>query len=296
VSEPYLSRRTLLRSAALGAASVVLGGRQEQAGAAHAASPYGRFKMGLQSYTLRAFPLDDALAKTKALGLSYWEAFPDHLPITDDPPRLAEYRSKLKDAGVQLLAYGVVGFGSDRAANRRVFEFARAMGIRTLSADPAPDSFASLTELVTEFRINIAIHNHGPGSRYSMIQDVATAIRDRDPRIGACVDTGHYLRSGEDPVDAVRRFGRRTYGLHLKDVKGGRQFTELGKGDLQLTRLLETLDDLGYQSVLSLEYEEHEREVIPYVEECLATTRVAVKQLAGRRAQRRRDIPDLKGY
>jgi inosose dehydratase len=293
---PPLSRRSFLHCATLGAVGVALNGRWDPARAAEAAAPYGRFKMGLQSYTLRAFPLDDALAKTKALGITYWEAFPDHMPMTAEAARLAEYRSKLKDAGVQLLAYGVVGFGSDAAANRRVFDFAHAMGIRTVSADPSPDSFASLDELVREYKINIAIHNHGPGSRYSMIQDVATVLRDRDPRIGACVDTGHYLHSGEDPVDAVRRFGRRTYGVHLKDVKGGKQFTELGKGDLQLTRLLETLDDLGYKGVLSLEYEEHEREVIPYVEECLATTRAAVKQLAERRAQRRRDIPAVTGY
>ena len=291
MSEPHLSRRTFLRSAALGAAGITLGGWMEQSGAAESPQPYGRFKMGLQSYTLRSFPLDDALAKTKALGLTYWEAFPDHLPMTDDPKRLAEYRTKLRQAGVQLLAYGVVGFGSDAAANRRTFEFARAMGIRTLSADPSPDSFASLDELVREYKINVAIHNHGPGARYSKIQDVASAIRDRDPRIGACVDTGHYLHSGEDPDDAVRRFGRRTYGVHLKDVKGGRQFTELGKGDLALPRLLSTLQDLDYQGVLALEYEEHERDVIPYVEECLAATRVAVKQVAERKAQRKRDIP-----
>ena len=37
--------------------------------------------------------------------------------------------------------------------------------------------------------------------------------------IGACVDTGHYIRSDEDPVEAIERFGKRTFGVHLKDVK-----------------------------------------------------------------------------
>jgi inosose dehydratase len=247
--------------------------------------------MGLQTYTLRAFSTDEALAKTLALGLTNWEGWDRHLPVTDDPARLSDYRAKLKSAGVKVLTYGVVSFGGDREANRRLFQFARALGIRTLSADPSPDAFASLEELVREYQINVAIHNHGPGSRYDKIRDVADALQGRHPRIGACVDTGHYLRSGEDPVVAVQRFGRRTYGLHLKDVKKGRQFTELGKGDLQLPRLLATLEELRYDGVLALEYEEHERDPMPYLEECLAATRMAVKQVASQREERRRAIP-----
>jgi inosose dehydratase len=282
MTDLHLSRRALLRSAALTLTGAALSRRTS---AAASPGPYGPFRMGMQSYTLRAFPLDEALRLTRTLDLQYWEAFPDHLPMTDDPARLAGYRQKLKDAGIQLLTYGVVGFGGDAAANRKVFEFARAMGIRTLSADPSPDSFSSLDGLVREFKINIAIHNHGPGSRYDKIQDVVGALKDRHPRIGACVDTGHYLRSGEDPIVAVERFGHRTYGVHLKDVKGGRQFTELGKGDLPLTRLLATLKELRYSGVLSLEYEEHEKDPMPYVQECLTATRAAIQQMATQRRE-----------
>ncbi len=288
MNQRSFSRRRFLRSAALGAAGLAVGGRTS---AAETAVPYAPFRMGLQSYTLRAFSLDDALAKTKALGLGFWEAYPNHLPVTEAPARLADYRQKLSAAGVQLLTYGVVDFGADSAANRRIFQFARAMGIRTLSANPAPDSFVSLDALVREFRINVAIHNHGPGSRYDKIRDVATALQDRHPRIGACVDTGHYLRSGEDPVVAVQRFGHRVYAVHLKDVKTGGQFTELGKGDLALSRLLSTLEELRYPGLLSLEYEEHERDVIAYVQECLAATRAAIGRVVEKREQRRRETP-----
>jgi sugar phosphate isomerase/epimerase len=279
----------LLQSAALGAAGgAVLWGRE--AVSAREPAPYGPFKMGLQTYTLRAFPQAEALAKTRALGLTYWEGWDRHLPVTDDPAQLSDYRAKLKSAGVKVLTYGVVSFGGDREANRRLFQFARSLGIRTLSADPSLDAFPSLEELVREYGINVAIHNHGPGARYDKIRDVADALQGRHPRIGACVDTGHYLRSGEDPVAAVQQFGRRIYGLHLKDVKQG-QFTELGKGDLQLPRLLATLEELRYDGVLALEYEEHERDPIPYVDECLTATRTAIKQLASQREERRRAIP-----
>src|SRR5262249_17566009 len=60
------------------------------------------------------------------------------------------------------LASGVGGSGRAPAPNRRKFEFARALGVRYLSADPSPDSFDSLDMLVAEYNIGIAIHPHGP--------------------------------------------------------------------------------------------------------------------------------------
>ena len=36
-------------------------------------------------------------------------------------------------------------------------------------------------------------------------------IKDHDKRIGACVDCGHYLRSGEDPVKCVLELRDRVF-------------------------------------------------------------------------------------
>ena len=49
----------------------------------------------------------------------------------------------------------------------------KALGIRNITADPSPESFASLNDLVQEFDIRIAIHNHGPRHRYNKVVDVA---------------------------------------------------------------------------------------------------------------------------
>ena len=101
------------------------------------------------------------------------------------------------------------------------------------------------------FRINLGIHNHGPGDAlYDTVEKVSRALRGRHPRIGACVDTGHYIRSDEDPVEAVRRFGMRVYGVHLKDVavgqNGEKHFTEIGKGKLDTLALLRALKASHY--------------------------------------------------
>ena len=132
----------------------------------------------------------------------------------------------------------------------------------------------------------IAIHNHGPGANYDKIRDVEEVVRDRHPKIGACVDTGHYLRSDEDPVDAIQRLGKRVFGVHLKDVKtlernGKRDklFTILGQGDLKVFECLKALRALNYENCLALEYEETPENPLSDIEISLKTVREAAARL-----------------
>ncbi|HTE17692.1 MAG TPA: sugar phosphate isomerase/epimerase [Armatimonadota bacterium] len=271
-----LTRRDLLRrSAGAGLAAAPFLASLAQA----KKSPYGPFKMGLQSYSLRAYKLEQALEHTRDLGVRYWEAYSAHVPLTTDASQASGLLRKLDAAGVRLLAHGVSGFGANRDENRKVFEGAKALGVRTISADPAPESFDHLDELVEEFKINIAIHNHGPGSRYDKLQQVVDAVKGRHKRIGACVDTGHFLRSREDPVRVIETLGARVHGVHLKDVKNATQFTILGKGDMDTPGVLRALRRLKFNGVLALEYEENEQNPIADIRESLAVVRAAVAKL-----------------
>jgi sugar phosphate isomerase/epimerase len=280
------TRRAVLGAglAAAGAAAFGRMGAVARA-ATPAGGPYGPFKMGLQSYSLRGIgpggkpDLNAALAATRELGLHYWEAYPVHIPMTSDPAAIAAVKTKLEAAGVTVLGYGVVPFRNDRDAARKVLEFARQMGFEYVSADPAPDSFDLLDKLVEEDGLNIGIHHHGPKHRWEKIDTIAAAIRGHSPRIGCCVDTGHFLRSREDPVRAVEVFGRRVYGVHLKDVKDATQFTVLGAGDLRTADLLKILARLNYRSGLNLEYEENPKAPLDDIRACLKATRDAIATL-----------------
>ncbi len=268
------SRRQMLGGAAAVAAGLALGDR------AHAADkPYGPFKMGIQSYSLRGYKFEEALAKTRELGLHYWESFSAHIPLTTDPAAVSVILEKLKAADVNLSAHGVTGFGTDAAANRRVFEAAKALGVRVISADPDPKSFDQLEMLVDEFKISIAIHNHGPGSRYDKLQQVVDAVKDRHPRIGACADLGHFLRSSEHPVKVIEALNKRIHGIHLKDVKDARTFTILGQGDLPVLEVLKALRAVKYSQPLSLEYEENPQDPIADIQACLRAVQDAVQRL-----------------
>jgi sugar phosphate isomerase/epimerase len=299
-----LTRRGFLKASAAAAGATLMQPRSQARAAP--ADPYGGFKVGLQSYSLRAFDFQTALAHTQRLGLKHWEAFSRHIPLNTLPEHIREHKALLDGAGVTLLAYGVVGFDGDETKAREVFDFAKAMGLVSISADPRKDgaTFDLLDKLVAEYGIPIAIHNHGPGHRYDKVQDVVEVVKDRHPLIGACVDTGHYIRSDEDPVEVIEKLGPRVFGVHFKDArtvrdaaeierlskvlpqnrvrqleKEGKVFTILGEGELNVLGCLKALRALNYQRSVSLEYEESEQNPLSDIEQCLKSVREAVQKL-----------------
>lgn len=269
-----LTRRQALAAGAAAFGALAFAPAMRLGRAADDSARFGPFKMGLQSYTLRHYKLAEALAKTKELGVHYWEAYPGHMPY--ETSRISEYQGLEKEYGVKILGYGVNRFTKNTDANRKFFEFAHAAGIDYLSADPDPDAFDSLDKLVQEYGVAIGIHPHGPGHRWDTIDKIWTAVKDHNEKIGLCNDTGHLLRSKQDPVEAVKVFGKRTYGVHLKDVKDAKTFTLLGQGDLKLGELFKALAAIDYSYVVALEYEEHEMDPIADVKACLDAAAAAL--------------------
>jgi sugar phosphate isomerase/epimerase len=239
--------------------------------------------LGIQLYSLRGFPVDQALDHAKALGLTQVEFYPGMFPITDDSAAIAAMKQKLADRGLTISAHGVNRFTKDAAANRKLFAFAKAAGVKTITADPDPDSFTSLEELVKEFDIRVAIHNHGPKHRYNKALDVLGAIEKHDQRIGACADLGHFIRSGERPTEVIRLLKGRLYGIHLKDFAEMQDRTKgviLGKGHLDVPAVMEALVAVGFPAdgALSIEYEENPKDPMADLKECVAVARAALGQ------------------
>lgn len=275
-----LSRRRLLAFAGGAAAAIFPWPRRAKA----AAEP--GFLLGMQSYSLRDFPVDKALDDIQELGLHSVEFFNAHLAIDSTRRQIDEMKEKLAKHNIKLFAHGVNGFGKDHEKNRQVFEFAKKAGIRNISADPTPEAFDSLDKLVEEFDIRIAIHNHGPGARYDKVDDVLKAVQGRHKLIGACADLGHYIRSGEDPVKVIRMLEGRLYGIHLKDFDQPKKDAKgviLGKGQLDVVEVFKALKKVDFPAdgALSIEYEEHADNPMPDLRECVAVAREAEKKAVG---------------
>lgn len=266
-----LTRRMLLRGWMLGAAAIPLVGPELARAQIVPGHPYP-FKLGLQSYSLRNFGLVDALAKTKDLGLTWWEGYPGHLPLTDDSAKISSYRTALNDHGVRMISYGVLDFTNDEADARRKFDFAKAMGIETLTAAPTPNSLPLLDRLTQEYKINIGIHNHGPDdATWGDWQQIADATKDLNIRVGACDDTGHYLMADKNPITAAVKFGKRLHSIHLKSVGVGpgqqKSFVPIGAkgGLLDVVQLLRFLKEQKYMGILAIEEEEQPDNPIPLI-------------------------------
>jgi len=247
---------------------------------------FGGFPMGIQSYTLRNFGVDGALEHINKLEVHFVEFFGGHFPPTLDDKKLADMKAKLAKLDITISAHGVNGFGKDHAANEQWFKFAKAAGIKNISADPSPDSFDSLDKLCAQYDIRINIHNHGPGHRYDKISDTLKAIKDHHKNIGFAADLGHYIRSGEDPAKVITEAGDRLYGIHLKDfaeMKGNAKGTILGKGVMNVDEVFQALKKVKFPAdgALSLEYEENPKDPIADIKACLAAAEAAAKKVAG---------------
>lgn len=246
--------------------------------------PYGGLPIGVQSFSLRNYNVVDAIRHIQGMGLHFVEFYSKHLNPNATAAQLAENRQLLKRAKVTLSAHGVNRFSKDHEANRKVFEFAKRAGIRNITANPTPDSFDSLDKLVAEYNIRIAIHNHGPGALYDSIDSVKKAVAGHHKLIGACVDTGHFIRSKEDPVKAVHELGPRVFGVHMKDEAKQEKKSHnvvIGSGHLDVLGLFKALKKVSFPAdgSLSLEYEANPSNPIDDMKQCLAVAREAIAKL-----------------
>jgi inosose dehydratase len=119
-----------------------------------------------------------------------------------------------------------------------------------------------------EYGMAVALHPHA-GTLIETAAQVQRALEVVE--IGWCLDTGHLLIGGTDPVQFAGEHGDRVTHVHLKDVDGslaadvraGRRsllsatkdglFTALGRGDARIADVLEGLQRHGYAGWLVLE-------------------------------------------
>jgi sugar phosphate isomerase/epimerase len=251
--------------------------------------PFGGFRVGAQSYTFRKFNLENALKRMKELGLKYGEFYQAHCPLTDKPTAIKAFLKLCKEYDVTPLAWGVQGFTKDHDQNKKYFEFAKALGLKMLSADPSPDSFDSLDKLCEEYKIAIGIHPHGPSGRglhrWYSAEVILKAVKDHNPLIGSCLDTGHLIRAAQlgkklDPAQQIRLMGKRNFGIHLKDHDNTKKVDVIfGKGVLDVPAVLKALKEVKFTGLISIEYEASENNPSPDVKACVAVVKDAVKSL-----------------
>jgi sugar phosphate isomerase/epimerase len=164
------------------------------------------WQMAIHERTFEKFTLYQAMDKTAALGLNYF-SFSARVKL-DDNTNVATANltdDQIADIKKHLRANNVPLPGNE-ANCRKEFEFAKKMGIGVLVGEPTTDALNTVEKLCKEYNIKVAIHDHPKASHslYWNPEAVLAAIKDRGPLMGACADTGHWMRSGLDPVQCLK--------------------------------------------------------------------------------------------
>ncbi len=220
--------------------------------------------LATKAYTFRDITLLETIEISRSLGVADFEMNPGQRlskenPVKTDQTLAPELREQIKSAfqkaAVRPVNFGVIKLTHDEAADRKIFNLARDLGIRTIVSEPDADAFDLLDKLCEEYGIDVAIHNHPQPSHYWNPETVLAAIKGHSSRIGACADVGHWTRSGLDASDCLRQLEGHIKTLHFKDVNDDKKDVPWGSGKTNVRAMLDELHRQGFKGVFSMEYE-----------------------------------------
>lgn len=250
--------------------------------------------MAAQLYTFRSVSCYEALPTIASLGIRMIEpcfflrldkARPKlKTGPTLSAPQRKEFKAHLDGMGIRMIHFyaRLTGNADDC---RRQFDFAKEMGVQTFVCEPKPNEFDTIEKFCDEYKINLAVHNHPKhaGYTYWKPENVLALFKGRSKRIGACCDTGHWVRSGLDPVQCLKTMKGRIITIHLKDVieSGNPKARDvpLGQGKAKYGAVLRELHAQGFQGVLSLEYEHQSPRLMQDLAECVAFVEKTAKAI-----------------
>jgi sugar phosphate isomerase/epimerase len=245
------------------------------------------FALGCQAWSWNHFSVMEAIEKTHEVGGKVIEFYPGQRLRKDQPAVtfsenspdavLDQVKEQLKKYDILPVAYGVVGLPNNEAQCRKVFEFARKMGLRSITSEPDPKAMDIIEKLVKEYDICLAIHDHpkranDPAYRFWDPNYVLSLVKDRDPRMGSCADTGHWVRSGVKPVDALKILEGRVISSHLKDLNEmgpNAHDVPYGQGVADVKAILDELKRQNFNGNISIEYEYHMENSADEIKQCV---------------------------
>jgi len=297
MTEDRVPRRSFLTTAATTVAGAALGvvaapsvGRAAaQAGEGDdrvpAPAPPHEIRLGVASYSLREFPLDKALEMIKTLRTPYVNFKSVHVPYEKSPEELAALRKQIEDQGFKIVGGGTITFDDNTDAGvEKYFAYAKAAGMPTIVCTGKPDVLPRVEKFAKQYDIRIAIHNHGTEDKiFPSPYDVLKHVKSMDPRMGLCIDIGHTVRTGTDPIKAVLDAGPRLHDMHAKDLadlsKRDSQVA-VGEGKIPIAGIFRALQTIRYPGYVNLEYEINAKDPLPGMQISFAHMRGVIAGLA----------------
>ncbi|HLR32745.1 MAG TPA: sugar phosphate isomerase/epimerase [Fodinibius sp.] len=221
---------------------------------------------GVALYSFNRFPFVESLDKAKKAGVDYIEGFSFHklgedfrnrsiMELSDG--QLARMKAMVEEKGLHMRSmYAEV---ESKADWKQLIAVANALKLEFLVGEPEPTHWDFLNELAGEHDIQIAIHQHAKGqSRYWHPDSVLVALEGRD-HFGVCGDLGHWVRSGLDPVESMKKLEGRIISVHAKDLDefGNIEANDvrIGSGVIDYKAVIEELERQSFSGPVYIEAE-----------------------------------------
>ena len=252
----------------------------------------GGFVLGCQAYTFHRFTAFEAIEKTAAAGGKAIEFYPGQSLSQDDKKSkvdanatdetIEKLKAKAKQHGLRIVNFGVVGIPKDEAGARKVFAFAKKLGVPAITIEPSADQIDLIEKLIKEYDIAAGIHCHPkrtnkPDYKLWDPNYVFSLVKDRDPRFGVCADVGHWTRSSVDAVAGLKIFQGRVISVHLKDIveSGNPDAPDLplGLGVTNVKGILRELRRQKFDGNISIEYERDWERTVEDIAQCIGYVR-----------------------
>jgi sugar phosphate isomerase/epimerase len=247
----------------------------------------GGFAIGCQAWTFKNFSVLEAIDKTAEAGGKVIELYPGQRLSKEQPDVKFDHnapdevvgivKARLAERGIKAVNYGVVSIPRDEAGARKVFDLAKTLGLYAVTTESV-DALDTIEKLVKEYDIRVGIHNHprradDPSYKVWDPKYVLSVIKDRDSRIGATADTGHWVRTGLDPVESLKILQGRVISSHLKDLSAQAHDVPYGSGVSNIRGILDELKRQGFSGNISVEFEHNWDNNVPDVAQCIGFVR-----------------------
>ena len=177
-------------------------------------------QLGIQSWTCRNMSFDEVVEFATKHQIKNLQLISKHIDPKGTKEETLRKKAILDARGLTCYTFGVNGTSLDKEDNRKSFEFAKLLGIKIIIVEPKNMAeWDNLEQLVKEYDIKLAIHNHGTGSVYGDPATVQKILAVRDARIGVCLDVGWVTAAGFDVAKVFREYNGRVFDMHLKDKR-----------------------------------------------------------------------------
>ncbi len=173
---------------------------------------------------------------------------------------LLKVRNKLINTGVNLKTFYIHDIPNDKNECEKIFQFGHFMGIETFISEAKPKALDLIEKYCIKYNIKLALHNHGSkvSPDYYDPTKLLSIIKDHGEMIGACGDTGYWIRSGIDPIASIEKLGNRLITLQLHDLNNSTpdgHDVPWGSGSSEIENILRTLvENQVSPTLIGLEY------------------------------------------